>query len=77
MQSGPNEAKPPTVLIGRSVHADSYAVRAVVLLARTEDAKWRNGLRATSRPFVKPISGRIAIKVINDLGDEVMKVFRV
>ena len=31
----------------------------------------------TSRPFDKPTSGRIAVKVINHLGDEVMKVFRV
>ena len=31
----------------------------------------------TSRPFEKPKSGRIAVKVINHLGDEVMKVFRV
>jgi len=31
----------------------------------------------TSRPFDKPASGRIAVKVINHLGDEVMKVFRV
>ena len=31
----------------------------------------------TSRPFAKPASGRIAVKVINHLGDEVMKVFRV
>jgi adenine-specific DNA-methyltransferase len=28
-------------------------------------------------PFEKPKSGRIAVKVINHLGDEVMKVFRV
>ena len=33
--------------------------------------------RDTSRPFAKPTSGRIAVKVINHLGDEVMKVFRV
>ena len=31
----------------------------------------------TSRPFDKPTSGRIAVKVINHLGDEVMKVFKV
>ena len=31
----------------------------------------------TSRPFPKPKSGRIAVKVINHLGDEVMKVVRV
>lgn len=31
----------------------------------------------TSRPFPKPKSGRIAVTVINHLGDKVMKVFRV
>ena len=31
----------------------------------------------TSRPFAKPTSGRIAVKVINHLGDEVMKGFRI
>ncbi len=31
----------------------------------------------TSHPFDTPASGRIAVKVINHLGDEVMKVFRV
>ena len=30
-----------------------------------------------SRPFEKPGTGRIAVKVINHLGDEVMKVFGV
>ena len=30
-----------------------------------------------SRPFDKPKRGRIAVKVINHLGDEVMKVFRI
>ena len=31
----------------------------------------------TSRPFDKPTSERIAVTVINHLGDEVMQVFRV
>jgi hypothetical protein len=31
----------------------------------------------TSRAFEKPKNGRIAVKVINHLGDEVLKVFRV
>ena len=38
------------------------------------------GPRSTApcrRPFPIPKSGRIAVKVINHLGDEVMKVFRV
>ncbi|MBF0375528.1 MAG: hypothetical protein HQL39_19220, partial [Alphaproteobacteria bacterium] len=30
-----------------------------------------------SRPFDKPQAGRIAVQVINHLGDEVMKVFAV
>jgi adenine-specific DNA-methyltransferase len=30
-----------------------------------------------SRPFDRPKSGRIAVKVINHLGDEVMKVYHV
>jgi adenine-specific DNA-methyltransferase len=33
--------------------------------------------RRLARPFPKPTSGRIAVKVINHLGDEVMKVFSV
>ena len=38
----------------------------------------RPGTRSTgpiSRPFAKPATGKIAVKVINDYGDEVMKVF--
>ena len=40
-----------------------------------EDA-WATLNSDTSRPFDKPKSGRIAVKVINHLGDEVMKVFK-
>ena len=39
-------------------------------------ARWRSCV-TSSRPFEKPKSGRIAVKVINHLGDEVMKVFKV
>ena len=38
---------------------------------------WESLNSDTSRWFGKPTSGRIAVKVINHLGDEVMKVFRV
>jgi adenine-specific DNA-methyltransferase len=41
-----------------------------------EDA-WATLNSDTSRPFDKPRAGRIAVKVINHLGDEVMKVFKV
>ena len=38
---------------------------------------WESLHSDTSRPFDKPASGRIAVKVINYLGDEVKKVFKV
>lgn len=38
---------------------------------------WATMYGTTSRPFDTPTSGRIAVKVINDYGDEVMKVFEV
>ena len=38
---------------------------------------WESLNSDVSRAFVKPKSGRIAVKVINHLGDEVMKVFGV
>ena len=39
--------------------------------------RWATLRSDTSRPFPRPASGRIAVKMINHLGDEVMKVFRV
>ncbi|GAA4740730.1 site-specific DNA-methyltransferase [Gordonia alkaliphila] len=36
---------------------------------------WASLYRTESRPFDRPRSGRIAVKVINDYGDEVTKVF--
>ncbi|MCZ7677226.1 MAG: DNA methyltransferase [Roseovarius sp.] len=42
------------------------------------DEEARESLKRTvSRPFARPKSGRIAVKVINHLGDEVMKVLGV
>jgi hypothetical protein len=38
---------------------------------------WRHHHFSGVRPFDKPKSGRVAVKVINHLGDEVMKVFKV
>ncbi|MCE2403978.1 MAG: hypothetical protein J4F43_02350 [Dehalococcoidia bacterium] len=43
---------------------------------RVADA-WATLNSATSRPFPKHKSGRIAVKIIHHLGDEMMKVFRV
>ena len=41
------------------------------------DDAWNTLYSDVSRPFEKPRSGRIAVKVINHLGDEVMKVVKV
>jgi adenine-specific DNA-methyltransferase len=47
------------------------------LKAEINAEAWATLNSDTSRPFAKPKSGRIAVKVINHLGNEVMKVFRV
>ena len=47
------------------------------LKAEINEDAWATLNSDTSRPFDKPKSGRIAVKVINHLGDEVMKVFKV
>ena len=47
------------------------------LKAEIDADAWALLHRDVSRPFDRPASGRIAVKVINRLGDEVMKVFRV
>ncbi len=47
------------------------------LKAEINAEAWATLNSDTSRPFDKPKTGRIAVKVINHLGDEVMKVFRV
>ncbi len=56
---------------------DPYTALKTTLKAEINEEAWQTLHSATSRPFPKPKSGRIAVKVINHLGDEVMKVFRV
>jgi adenine-specific DNA-methyltransferase len=56
---------------------DPYGALKTTLKAEIDEAAWATLHSDTSRPFAKPKSGRIAVKVINHLGDEVMKVFRV
>jgi adenine-specific DNA-methyltransferase len=47
------------------------------LRAEIDEAAWSTLYSTTSRPFPKPESGKIAVKVINHYGDEVLKVFEV
>jgi adenine-specific DNA-methyltransferase len=46
------------------------------LRAEIDEAAWSSLYRTVSRPFDKPESGKIAVKVINHYGDEVLKVFQ-
>jgi adenine-specific DNA-methyltransferase len=55
---------------------DPYKALKTTLKAEINEEAWETLHSDTSRPFDKPKSGRIAVKVINHLGDEVMKVFR-
>jgi adenine-specific DNA-methyltransferase len=56
---------------------DPYGALKTTLRAEINEEAWATLHSDTSRAFPKPKSGRIAVKVINHLGDEVMKVFRV
>jgi len=56
---------------------DPFARLKVALRADIDEDAWATLYRTESRPFPRPESAKIAIKVINDYGDEVMKVFSV
>lgn len=56
---------------------DPYTALKTTLRAEVDAEAWESLNRDTSRPFPKPGTGRVAVKVINHLGDEVMKVLRV
>lgn len=56
---------------------DPYGALKTTLRAEINAEAWESLRSDVSRPFERPRSGRIAVKVINHLGDEVMKVFRV
>jgi len=56
---------------------DPYEALRTTLKAEIDPDAWASLHSDTSRAFDQPNNGRIAVKVINHLGDEVMKVFRV
>jgi adenine-specific DNA-methyltransferase len=56
---------------------DPYNALKTTLKAEINAEAWETLNSDTSRPFEKPGSGRIAVKVINHLGDEVMKVYKI
>jgi len=56
---------------------DPYSSLKTTLKAEINQEAWESLHSDISRPFPKPKSGRIAVKVINHLGDEVMKVIKI
>ena len=56
---------------------DPYKALKTTLKAEIDKEAWSSLNSDVSRPFDRPESGRIAVKVINHLGDEVMKVYQI
>ena len=55
---------------------DPYDKLKRALRVEVDEAAWASLYSTTSRPFNRPKTGKIAVKVINHYGDEVLKVFR-
>ena len=56
---------------------DPYKRLKTALKAEIDADAWASLYGTISRPFPAPSTGKIAVKVINDYGDEVMKIFEV
>ena len=63
--------------ICRTSWTQLYKAIRTTLKAEIDEDAWESLKATVSRPIARPKSGRIAVKVINHLGDEVMKVFGV
>lgn len=57
--------------------SDPYKSLKTALRAEIDADAWATLYSDVSRPFPRPKTGRIAVKVINHFGDEVLKVFGV
>ena len=66
------------MLYGLERHSgDPYKALKTTVKAEIDQEALESLHSDVSRPFDKPKSARIAVKVINHLGDEVVKVFGV
>jgi adenine-specific DNA-methyltransferase len=61
----------------KSGDSDPYKSLKTALRAEIDEEAWASLYSDVSRPFERPSTGRIAVKVINHFGDEVLKVFGV
>ena len=55
----------------------SYKELEKTLKAQINKEAWKTLYSTVSRPFPKPKTGSIAVKIINEYGDEVLKVYKV
>ena len=65
---------PPAYFTGGD---EPYEKLKRALRAEIDEAAWSTLYSTFSRPIAPPDTGRIAVKVINHYGDEVLKVFEV
>jgi adenine-specific DNA-methyltransferase len=56
---------------------DPYKRLKAALKADIDETAWETLYQTKSRPFPRPKSGKIAVKVINHYGDEVLQVYDV
>lgn len=56
---------------------DPYDKLKRTLKAEIDESAWETLYRSESRPFPKPSTGKIAVKVINHYGDEVLRVYEI
>ena len=54
---------------------DPYEKLKRALKAEIDEAEWGKLYSTTSMPFDRPTTGKVAVKVINHYGDEVLKVY--
>jgi adenine-specific DNA-methyltransferase len=62
---------------GKDTKEGPYEKLKKALRAEIDEGEWSKLYSATSQPFDPPKSGKIAVKVINHFGDEVLKVYPV
>lgn len=62
---------------GKPSGLNPYERLRKTLKAEVDEEAWASIYSTTSRPFAKPESGRIAVKVVDYYGDEVLKVIEV
>jgi hypothetical protein len=55
---------------------DPYGKLKRALRAEIDEAQWATLYSSKSYPFEPPASGKIAVKIINHYGDEVLKVYK-